>query len=104
VTSLVVHDWCGGTFMQGIVRCDGRTAVHYWLQHADLGEIDFTWQQFPAYARRSDVERVGRERLLPAGNSWMRARYELLSRRVAGILRSVVPAPVVITDVPMFSC
>ena len=94
VTSLVEHDWLGGQFMQGLV----------WLHDDDLGEIDFTWHQFPAYARRTDVEPVTRERLLPAGNRWMRDRYELLSRRVAGILRVAVPVPALLAEVPMFSC
>ncbi|HZX54136.1 MAG TPA: hypothetical protein VFE86_05625, partial [Ilumatobacteraceae bacterium] len=37
---------------------------------------------------RTNIARVARARLLPAGNQWMQERYELLSGRVARLMKS----------------
>lgn len=86
VTSLVLHDRFGGNFIQADVSWHGSSVVHYWLDSPDVGELDFTWQQFPSYASRTNVRRVTRNQLLPRRNRWMRDRYELLARRVAVLI------------------
>jgi hypothetical protein len=88
VTSLVLDDHHPGQFFQATVRWSGAWAVHYWIESRDFGQLDFTWDQFPAYAARTDIVRVARVRLLPAGNQWMNERYELFSARVAHLMKS----------------
>jgi len=82
VTSLVVDDHHPGQFFQATVRWKETSAIHYWISLSDLGEVDFTWDQFPAYAARSDIVRVARAQLLPTDNHWMLERYELFKARV----------------------
>jgi hypothetical protein len=88
VTSLVVDDHHPGQFFQATVRWSGACAIHYWIESWDYGELDFTWDQFPVYAARTNVERVARAQLLPVDNQWMHDRYELLSARVARLMKS----------------
>jgi hypothetical protein len=93
VTSLVVHDRLGGEFFQALVRWEGSSILHYWIELADVGAVDFTWAQFPAYAGRSNIERIGRDRLLPGDNDWMQDRYKLLSMRVGRLFPAAVDTP-----------
>jgi len=88
VTSLVVDDHHPGEFFQAIVRWSGVWAIHYWIQSREFGDLDFTWDQFPVYAARTNIERVARVQLLPVDNQWMQDRYELLSARVALLMKS----------------
>ena len=90
VTSLVVHDHHPGQFFQATVCWNGTCVVHYWIESRDFGQLDFTWAQFPAYAARTNIAPVARARLLPAGNQWMRERYDLLSGRVAHFMKSEI--------------
>ena len=70
------------------MRWSGGFAIHYWIESRDFGELDFTWHQFPVYAARTNVERVARVQLLPVDNKLMHDRYELLSDRVAHLMKS----------------
>jgi hypothetical protein len=88
VTSLVVDDHHPGQFFQATVRWSGGCVIHYWIESRDFGELDFTWDQFPVYAARTNVVRVARAQLLPVDNQWMHDRYELLSARVARLMES----------------
>jgi len=91
VTSLVVHDYHPGEFLRATIRWNGTSAIHYWIESNEFGQLDFTWDQFPVYAARTNIERVGRADLLPRGNRWMSTRYELLLARVTRSL-SLTPS------------
>jgi hypothetical protein len=79
-TALVVQHLCGGDLMRGLVEATrGDLTVHYW-NALDVGQLDLTWQQFPAMARIVLGEHVDRANLLTT--SWFSDRYETLRARV----------------------
>jgi hypothetical protein len=56
-----------------------KLTVHYW-NTIDIGQLDLTWQQFPASARTVLGEPVERADLLTS--RWLTERYETLRARV----------------------
>lgn len=76
----MLQDVRGGALMSGLVEeAPGVLTVHYW-NVLDIGQVDVTWQQFPAAARIVLGERVEREDLLTS--RWLTGRYETLRARV----------------------
>lgn len=82
VTTLVVNDFFGGSFMRAEVRLPGGvTTSHYW-NLLSFGQLDLTWTQFPKGTIILEAQEVDRERLLPPDNVWMQERYTTLKEKV----------------------
>lgn len=81
----MVQDLRGGVLMRGLIEESpgrGELTVHYW-NTIDIGQLDLTWQQFPAAARIVLGEPVERADLLTS--RWLTERYERLRTRVASV-------------------
>lgn len=85
VTSLVLHDFLGGTLVLSDVYEDGaKVGHHYWLRTAGGLEIDLTRDQFRPTETLSNVREVVRPDGPPGR---CREQYELLRERVRGTMR-----------------
>lgn len=84
VTALVVQDLLGGDLIHGEVHVDGaKVGNHYWNRLPDVGDLDFTADQFnpgEAVVGGTVVHRP------PEGPRRCRQEYELLRSRVFGTL------------------